>query len=240
MKEIVKAFQEFVNILKAYWYFSVIYIWWITTSILYFKEKKQREKEKLPFNWAAYLLVAGVLFGLFYGNNVVFKAFFEGLGKILLILVLFLREAILRLPDVIFWVGEIIAPRPGQPILVQIILYLLLLGGVIFLIYVGSVILFSVGLPMMLISGISYVILWLLEDLRKKWFGWFEFKFQHSIPLLSLIFYSATDFTFNFLVESLTRHPLEGVLTVKMSRKTWILLIGSLILLTGIFGKMFW
>lgn len=227
MKETANAIQEFINFFKVYWYFSFIYIWLIATTILYFREKKPWKQEELSFNWIAYLVVVGALFGLFYGNIVAFKAFFEGL-------VIAFAPPIMFVIEIIGVVMEGILPKSGQPVLVQIVLFLICCVAFIFLIYVLVIL-----LALFAVLGALYVVWWLLDDLIKKWFSWFKFKFQYSIPLLSLIFYPAADFTFNFLAESLTRHPLEGTLTVKASRTTWILIIGSLILLTGILGKIF-
>lgn len=217
---------EFEYILKEHWYFSLIYIWWAVLTILCFKRKQLWKQDELPFNWFVYLIIVGVLIGLFFWNRFAFKDFFNGLWMILL--------SPFALIATLFGVftecmGKGLLGK-GVPVLIKIIVFIIML--------VVAALLIVAIIWGVIIVGVLYVIWWLLNDLKKKWFGWFRFTYQYSIPLLALIFYPATELTFNFLFECLTRHPLEGSLTIKASRKIWLLIIGLLILLTGILGKI--
>lgn len=274
MRETAKAIQEIGKFFEGYWYFSFIYIWWIATTILSFKEKKLEswKQKEIPFNWIVYLIVLGALLTLFYENRVGFNALFEGGLKILIVIFIFLKDVIFIFKNLIVYIFQlslsslslilssinfssipfkitvilliVIAVKYRHPIL-NIIKKILRIIGIIIIGAIGIFgfwCLFCIGV--VIFGFILVPILFILEvlqiDLRgfdlTRWFTWVEF--DYLIPLIALIFYPATDFTFNFLIESLTRHPLEGALTVKASRKTWFFIIGLLILLTGIIGKI--
>lgn len=225
MRQTARNIQELIIFFKEYWYFSFIYIWWLATTILYFKETKPWKRKEIPFNWGAYLIVVVVLFGLFFGNRAAFNTFFHGLWGIILTPVTFILELVV---GILGFILNIIIPKSGTPVLIQIIQFIVMIAVLICLVI-------AVFWGVIIAGGI-YILWWLIKDLIKKWFTWF--KYQYSIPLMALIFYPAANITFNFLFEVLTRHPLEGSLTVKASRKIWLLVIGLLILLTGILGKI--
>lgn len=264
MQETARAIQELIITLQTYWYFSFVYIWWIATTILFFKEKKLEswKQKEVPFNWIVYLIVLGALLALFYGNRVAFNTLFEGGIKILIVILIFLKDLIVCIFQLLSSILLLILSSinfSSIPFKITVILLIIItikyrhsildklskilpiILGIIQMI-VGVIILGGIGifwfLVLGLIIGVSMGFMELLQiNLDSRgWFSWFDF--EYLIPLIALIFYPATNFTLNFLVESFTRHPLEGALTVKTSRRTWLFIIGLLILLTGIIGKI--
>jgi len=204
-------FQEIGRVFERAGYYNIIYLCLGIIPFLWLANKPK--EEEIYFNWFAFLTTFVALIAWFCLNRITYGAFLKGFVDI------FFLPAML-IVGVLNSIRTTFTPPAGFGF-TALILTLIGIVFALFLLVFFIVIAIPLFIYILIVGGISQIC-----------------ASPISIPVFTLLCYPSTSFITELIVASLTRHPLEGVVTVSVSRKVWLLIIGSLFVVTGVIGKI--